>query len=161
MRLDAGQHHRWADGFGDVVDGPEAEAELFILDTGLGRQKDDRNVAGLGILLQLATDLVAIHLRHHDIEQDQIRLRLAGGDAQRLLPMIGHLDLVAILEQETHHGQVFRGVVHDQNGRFFQRERLIRHHDHASFIQSSTIASACSNSKLRMAVASRCSRSGA
>ena len=48
------QHHRRADGLGDVVHRPQLEAQRLVFDAGLGGEKDDGDPAGGGILLQPA-----------------------------------------------------------------------------------------------------------
>jgi hypothetical protein len=76
LRLDPRQHDCRADRFGDVIHGAEAEASLLVLGGRFGGEEDDRNAACRRIRLQLPADFVTVHARHHDVEQDQLRMRL-------------------------------------------------------------------------------------
>ena len=113
LRLDPGLQQGRVDRLQDIVRGPQVEALRLVGSLTLGGEKNDRYVPCLWISLQLATDLVAIDLRHHDIQQDQVRclgLRNLEGD----MAIDGHLDLVVIPQDALHHIQVFRRVVHRQ-----------------------------------------------
>ena len=55
----------------NVVDGTDIEPPGFVENFGFSSQKDNRDIASLGVGLQLAANFVAIHIRHYDIEQDK------------------------------------------------------------------------------------------
>ena len=77
-------------GFGEIILRAQFDPFDHAAQIGHGRDDDHRNVAPFGLGLQLAQNLKAIHLRHHNIEQDQIRL-FRGHLRQRLSP-IGRAD---------------------------------------------------------------------
>jgi hypothetical protein len=63
---------------------------------GLGGGEDDRDARGQGIRLERRTDGVAVQLRHHRIEQNQVRggraTRQGQGQGQGLRSVGGHPD---------------------------------------------------------------------
>src|SRR5262249_7278959 len=88
---------------GDVVDDAhhfyEALADLIALRA----HQDHWNIAELGVGGEPATKLVAGHLRHHEVEQDQIRARLpdrggAGLDVARGLDLVSRFG-----QHQLHH----------------------------------------------------------
>jgi hypothetical protein len=92
--------------------------------TGLVRKSS----AGLGFGFQRLADFVAAHLRHHDVEQQQIGLP-ASDRLQRLLAVVHHVDCVAFLSQiGFQQFTVLMIVVCDQNSR--RRWMKIRRHAH-------------------------------
>ena len=58
------------------------------------RQEHHRDQSRLGILLELAADLVAIHIGHHNVEQDEVGL-LGRRLVEPLLPVDGDAQRVA------------------------------------------------------------------
>jgi len=115
MGSDPRQHDGRADGLGDVVHGPEFQPLGFIAHFGLGGQEDDGDVTRGGIGLESSADLIAVHFRHHDIEQNQVRGGIRAGDSQRALTAVGDFDLVFVLEQAAHQCQVVRDIVNHQH----------------------------------------------
>ena len=84
--------------FGDVIDRAQREA-LFLVALAIGAGNENhRNVARFRLRFEPATSLVAVELRHHHIEQDQIRPML-----QRLLqrphPVAREHDIAEVLKQ--------------------------------------------------------------
>src|SRR5207253_8016535 len=107
---------------GDVVDrlrqevvGAGLEAAQPVGDIGQRRHHDDGNVGGLRVGLQPATDLETVHLRHHDVEQDEIG-QLGGGDRQRARPVRAGQD-IEILARELRLEQldVYLDIIDDQD----------------------------------------------
>jgi len=89
------------------------KAPCLVFGIGHRGQKDHRDVSGAGGGLELAAHLVAVHIRHHDVQKDQVRTGLAD-NLQRALPVLGDQQLVAKPSQGfTQHLQV-GGVVVDQ-----------------------------------------------
>ena len=77
--------------------------------------KDDRDRSQRGILLEHAHDADAVELRHHDVEQDQIRLE-AAGFRKPLFAIRGGRHLVAVrLEAHAQDFEIFRRVVDREN----------------------------------------------
>ena len=60
------------DRFGDVVRCPQGQAGRLGLQSRHGADEYDRNVAQRRIGTQAPADFVAVHVRHHDVEQDQV-----------------------------------------------------------------------------------------
>ncbi len=85
-------------GLGDVVHAPDGKGFDLVLGGIQGTDKNNRYVAGLGIPFQVFAHLVAIHLRHPDVEQNQVGgLRLRSRHSQRA---VGHRpDSIPLLGQ--------------------------------------------------------------
>jgi CheY-like chemotaxis protein len=84
---------------GDVVVGAEVEALGLVGGRALGREQDHRHRPAL---TQLAHDLDAVEVGHHDVQQDDVRpdlLRLLEG----LLATVGGDDAEALLRQRDGH----------------------------------------------------------
>src|ERR1700694_1269870 len=87
-RVDASQDFADGERLGDVVIGAQLEPDDLV-DLGvLGREHDDRHAAALA---QGAAEIKAAHAREHQVEEDQVRTRGAGG-AQARGPIRGFLD---------------------------------------------------------------------
>ena len=115
--LDPRQHDGRADRLGDVVHSAKFEAQALVVGFGPGGQEHDGNVARVRVGLQPATDLIAVHLRHHDIEQDQVGGRPGCGDTQGTRPTGGHFDAVKVAQQRAQQCDVVRRVVdHEDRG---------------------------------------------
>ena len=80
---------------GDVVVGAEVEALGLVGGRALGGQQDHRDRAALA---QLAHDLDAVEVGHHDVEQDDVRADLFGL-GQGLLAAAGGDDPEALLAE--------------------------------------------------------------
>ena len=91
--FDPGPHDGRAHGLGDVIHGPETQAEFLVSGFRLCGEKDNRHVLGRRGGLEPAADLVAVETRHHDVQDDQVRGG-ALGYAQGLLAVGGDFDLV-------------------------------------------------------------------
>ncbi len=115
MRMHASPQDGRVDRLGQVVHRAEAQAHFLVGVVGQGGQKDDGNVARQRVGLELAADGVAIHLGHHDVEQDQVRRRAGPRDLQRPRAAGRHLHLVEILKQLIHQREVLGCVVHHQH----------------------------------------------
>src|SRR5258708_31897004 len=61
------------EGLAQVIDAAQMEALDLIDGFVQGAKKDDRNIAQARITLELSANFVAVHLRHEDVQQDQIR----------------------------------------------------------------------------------------
>ena len=99
----------------DIVAGLEAGDDVLrVRHCG---HEDDRREGGVLDLLQPAADLDTVDLRHHDVEQDQVGLRVAG-DRKRVRPVARGDDVVAV-GREAHFQDADVGgvVVGDQDAR--------------------------------------------
>jgi hypothetical protein len=70
--------------FVDEIDGPQLEASHLFARSGERREKDDRGVRGPRVGFEPHARLEAVHLRHHDVEENQIWTG-APGDRERVL----------------------------------------------------------------------------
>src|SRR5207245_4668347 len=84
--------------------------------------QDDRQRRVLRAAAHAATELKAVHLGHHEVEQDEIDVRpVALERVERELPVGGGDGLVAMaLEDPRHHLADGRAIVHDENSRHFE-----------------------------------------
>jgi hypothetical protein len=134
---DAGQQDGRPQRLGDVVGGPQREAVLLVLVVDPGGDEDHRDVAGRLVGLQALDDFVAVHLRHHHVEQDQVGAGLGGGDLQRdgagfggehpEVPLQHAADALQVDPRVVHHqdgGQRFAGGGRVVRGRYHVRLRL-------------------------------------
>jgi hypothetical protein len=116
MRSYAREHLLVLERFGDVIDGAELEALELVDRVGERGHEDDRNVPGVGTLLEPAARLEAIYPGHEHIEQDQIRARIVHllEGAQTIL---GDPKLETRLCQDpAQYRQVRRGIIDHQDG---------------------------------------------
>jgi len=112
----AGQDDGGANGLRDVVDRAAVEAVFLILGGIHGRDEDDRDAACFLVCLEFVEDGIAIHVRHHHIEQDHIGPRCRAGHHQRARAGIGHPHLINRAQQIADDHQVFGLVVDHQHG---------------------------------------------
>ena len=63
-------------GLDDVINRSQQQTFFLAICLVQGGDKDDGDFSGLGILLELNKDLIAVHLRHHDVQEDQVRTGL-------------------------------------------------------------------------------------
>ena len=73
------------DGLGEIAIHAEPEAAFLVLED---RENDDRDIHCGGIVLQHGRDIESIHLRHHDVENDEARSLLAD-ERKGLAPIFG------------------------------------------------------------------------
>src|SRR5262249_15323855 len=83
----------------DVVARADFATELLIDFATFCGQQDDRDELRAGIGLDQAARLVAVELRHHDVEYDEIRLLFANL-LQRLLAVRGGDDVVVLRAED-------------------------------------------------------------
>src|SRR5262245_55433273 len=110
--LDLGQQLFEREGLADVVDRPLLQPLHPVLGLGSRRQHRDRDVRGLLVDAQQLQHLPAVHLRHHDVEQHQVR-PLDLGLGQRLVPAARRDDVVALLAQHQLEKMQYVGLVVD------------------------------------------------
>ena len=103
------------DGLGHVVHCARLQAAFSVGNDVERGHEDHRYLAGLWRGTQGRQHLVAFHLRHHHVKQDDVGHRLGVGDLQRPLPRVGHAHVVVRAQQLADDGQVFAGVVDDQD----------------------------------------------
>ena len=96
--LDLGAHLLGVDGLGDEIIGAlgDAVADIALFQ---GRQEDEKGVFEVRVPFYGLADLRAIHVGHHPVADDQVRLGRAGL-GQGLAAAVGGHHLVAVLLQE-------------------------------------------------------------
>src|SRR2546429_3213763 len=87
-----------AEGLRDVVVRAHVESELLVYVPSLRGEEDHRNVLGRRARLDVLADLVAVELRHHDVQHDEIGL-LGLHLFERLFSIERGDDLVALHPQ--------------------------------------------------------------
>jgi hypothetical protein len=115
VRPDSGEHFFALERLVDEVNRAELEPSHFLASLGERGQENDRAIASARIRLQAGAGFEAVHVRHHDVEQDQVRRRpLRDGD--RVLAAPGGEQPVAVaLERLVEHLKIRRVVVDQQN----------------------------------------------
>jgi hypothetical protein len=110
-RAHPGEEGGVLEGLRQVVVAAGVESRDDVAGVGLRRHEDHRDRLEPGVALELAHDRDAVELRHHDVEEDQVRLELAGAGEPFLAVGCG-LDLVAVrLEAHAQDLEVLRRVV--------------------------------------------------
>ena len=115
MAADAGAHDGGTDRAADEIHGPQGQAPNLVADGGHGGDEDHGNGGGGRIGLEPVQHLVAVHARHHDVEQDQVRRRLVHRAGQGFRTVVGEAQVVFELQAVGQHFDVFPGVVHDED----------------------------------------------
>ena len=72
------------------IDRPHGQAALLVFRPDLGSQENDRDAAGRRIGPQALENLIAVHVRHHDVEQDEVGMRQELGQAQGGRAILGN-----------------------------------------------------------------------
>ncbi len=103
VRAHARQQDFHLERLGDVIHRADFQPLHFIHKVGERRHENDWNVAGQWVRFQLAARLEAVHVRHHHIEQNHVRLRLRNR-LKRALPVDAdqHFELHGIQIIEEH-----------------------------------------------------------
>jgi hypothetical protein len=113
--FDAGVQFLHLEGLGDVVDAAKRERPDLVERFRKGADEDDWNSAERFVGLELFTDLVAVHVGHIDIEEDEVRGFSLGGEEGELSVGDGPDLMAAFLEHAGKDLQVRRGIVDDED----------------------------------------------
>lgn len=102
-------------GFDPVADGTFAQGVGAEFGVGDGAEHHDGDLVGGGLGLEAAEDFKAVHLGHHDVEDDQVGR--GGGDLLEGVFTAGGVlaDVAAVLEESGHGAAEIEVVVYDQN----------------------------------------------
>lgn len=108
-----------SNGFGNVVDSPKVKS--FGLIGGLVHcgDKYDGDIFGVAVCFEVPADLIAIHFRHHDIQQDEIRPLVSLCKRKGLASAFGNDNLVVFAQGRCQNFDVHRFIIHHQDVRFF------------------------------------------
>ena len=114
QRPHARLHLQHLERLGEVIVRARLEAARLVLHFFERGEKHDRHFGGLRHLAQAPADFVAVHARHHDVEQHQVGRR-ARGDLQRHLAVQREAELVVGLQALDQDVEVGLGIVHQQH----------------------------------------------
>ena len=93
-----------------IIDGTELDAAHDAGHLVERRDHDDGQVVQAALILQPAQHLIAVDLRHHHVEQDQVETFLVQ-PADRLLSVLGDLNIGITLELEVERERIAVVVV--------------------------------------------------
>ncbi len=102
--------------FTHIVYAPGREPQVFGLRIVQGGEKDNRYVLGGFHLLDMPAGLQAVHARHHDVHENQVRwvvLGLVHGFLSAI--RLNDVHVVYLLKKHVQHLAIDRFIVHDQN----------------------------------------------
>ncbi len=106
------------EGLGDVVGRANGKALDLVHHAVHHGDEDHRDAAAHRAALDAAANFVAIHLRHDDVKQHQVRRAAAGCQFHGPAAIGGHHDAVFVLEGGGQAVEVLGDVVHQQQGGF-------------------------------------------
>ena len=101
----------------NVISSTQLKPFCLILVLILGGQENDRDICRRRISLKLLADLIAIHLRHHDVEQNQVG-RLSFGNFQCNLAIDGCLYDVIFAQHTFNNIQILWSIVNRKHDWF-------------------------------------------
>ncbi len=112
---DGGEEFLHRVGLGEVVIGTEAHGVALVLATGDAGEEDEGDGGGLGVLLESGEGLVAVHVRHLDVTDDEVG-RVFAGEFEAFASVSGAESLIAAgLEQFCGERLHRRIVVNNKN----------------------------------------------
>ncbi len=160
VRAHPGQHDRGAERFTDVVDPAGFEACDLVGRVGQRGDEDHRDPGRRRVALQASTDLVPRHIRHHHVQQDQVR-RLRARQFDRALAILRKQQPILALQYLAQQQQIAAFVVDGQDqGRVGWRCHCRSSGSAAALSDSSTAATiARADSKSKSSIASDSSAS--
>ena len=82
-----------AEGLREILVGTEEQGLLFVFLLSLGGEEDDGQMAVVGIAFDGLRELVAVHLWHHHVGDDEVELFLMD-DVEGLATVLGGIDAV-------------------------------------------------------------------
>ena len=97
-------------GFEQIIDRAELDAAHHAVHLVERRDHDDREIAQPGLILQPGEHLIAVHLRHLHVEQDEVE-GFALEPRDRLLAVLRGFDIAVTLEIEVERQRVAIVVV--------------------------------------------------
>ena len=115
QRRDPGAQFGQFKGLDDVIIAPGVQPVDHVVGAAFGRQKQNRQRDEPAVLAQLPAHGHTVHLRHHDVENQQV-WRFAFQPFQRLNRRVNQRDLIPLMPQHTPDGiQNLRVVIHRKN----------------------------------------------
>ena len=128
MGCDTGEHLVHPERLGDVIHPAALKRRDLIRSITQRTDEKHRNSFQPVVCFQTSTDFKTVHVRHVDVEQDQVGGRAPGG-LQSRLPASSRTDFVSLrFEHFGEQFQIGRGVVHNQNVWLFFGGQQLRFH---------------------------------
>ena len=115
---DAAAHDGHIERAADVVCRTEVIRAFDIAGCVLGRDHDDRDLVDPVIFVHHSQHVEAVHLRHHDVQQQKIDVRAGLQNADSLAAILGLQNFVTVAQHFGQDGAVHRRVVGDQDFSF-------------------------------------------
>ena len=101
--------------FGQVIIHAGFIAFDLVINLTLGGKHENRRDRSGGLVAQAAGNFIPIHIRHHDVQNDQIRLFIPS-HGQCLGAIVSRSNLIALpLKHQPHKAQCFQIIIDDQN----------------------------------------------
>src|SRR5690554_6952574 len=113
MSFNPGTNNGSIHGFGNVVHGTQCKPPGFVLGTRQRRHEDNRYIAGSAFCLECFTDAVTGHARHHNVEQNQVRL-FTSGQFKCTLTVFGEQQAILVSQYISKHLKVCWFVVYQE-----------------------------------------------
>ena len=127
MIAHTGHDHRRRNRLVNEVLGPQRQPMFFVGRTLQAGQEDHRDIAGLGVRLQLAANLEPIDAGHDDVEENQVDRRLRG-QTQPIGAIRGEADAIGVAKNGAEQLDVAQRVVDNQDTRSVVAGRTSGHH---------------------------------
>ena len=115
VELNPGPHQGLVHRLVDEIHATRLQGPDLAQGVGLGGDEDDRDVARGRIGLESRADREAVHFRHHDVQQNQVRFDPLGQQLQGLGPGSGEAEGIVTLEDAEQDLDVQRCIVDDQD----------------------------------------------
>ncbi len=123
VRAYARPHDRRAHRLRHVIDGAELEAAGLVFGAVHRGDEHDGYVVAVLRRAKAPQHLVAVHARHHDVEQDQIRVRNAARELERARARYRDLHAEFPVKNLPERGQILGRVIDDQYVREWHPQR--------------------------------------
>ena len=102
-----------AEGLREILVGSEEQRLLLVFVLRLGGEEDDGQMAVVGVVLDCLRELVAVHLGHHHVGDDEVEVFLPD-DVEGLATVLGSIDAVGRSQQLLHEHEEFDIVFDDE-----------------------------------------------
>ncbi len=111
---DAGEQLCGTERFGEIISSAQFEALDDVVDLGFCGDEQDGDVTGMRLGFENPADFVAVHTRHHDIEEDEVDGMGFVAELERLFATGCDFEIVVGFEQAEEHIDIFGGVIDQQ-----------------------------------------------
>ena len=115
VSIDSRPYNGRIEGLCNVIDRTQLDAFQFAFHIRNSRDKYHRYPARPAIRPQAPHNLIPIHLRHHDIQQDQVRLGISRSNFQCQSAIQRRADNIVVFKRFFQRINILRDVIYDQN----------------------------------------------